>query len=103
MKEEDKPWVRVYDAYGEPDGLVMGNRSGLAELKKKIEQTLDEGESSAEGLNADFEKICMTDDEPEERKEGPSSLKDYAGLVVLGILACIFIAGVVKLFEIIQF
>ena len=105
MKNEsadEKPWVAVYDRYGDPEGNIKGNREGLIELRKRIDQAIESGEGLCEDLVCDFNSVKVCEENPIGTLE-PDTMKDKAMMYgCLGgavICASIFIFGLVKIWE----
>ncbi|WP_269527148.1 hypothetical protein [Coraliomargarita parva] len=101
MNEKEKPWVRIYDPWGDAEGSISGNKEGLTELKKKIEQALSNDHAPMEELDCDFE--CVVVRETKEENVKPDSATDRllkgGCLVIVATCILIFGYGLISLWE----
>ena len=55
--KEGKPWVAIHEEYGDIEGHILGNASGLQELKDRIDEALQTGVGLSRHLGL-FRRIC---------------------------------------------
>lgn len=101
MNEEEKPWVRVYDPWGDAEGSISGNKEGLTELRKKIDQALGDGHAVMGDLDCDFECVAVRQSKEEITKpDRPTNRLLQGGcLVVLATCILIFGYGLISIWE----
>ena len=103
--EDEKLWVAVYDRYGDPEGNIKGNREGLLELKKRIDQALESGEGLCEELVCDFNSVQISEENPIGALE-EDTMKDRAmmfGCLGLAVIClAIFIFGLISIWKLLN-
>ena len=104
MNKDNKPWVRIHDGWGDPEGHISGNREGLKELKKKIDQALNHEVGLMEDFDCDFNSVALR--ETKENKVEQNSTKDRVmqfgclAIIVIVLLSCGI--GICKVIEILR-
>lgn len=101
MSNSDKPrpWVTIYDKYGDDNGVLTGNQKGLEILKHKIDEAIEKGEIGTQPeLEGDFIEVRKEEKRPdlEEEKE---TMKDEAmryGCIAFGLLLLIIFGFGIK-------
>ena len=65
---EGKPWVAIHAEYGDIEGHILGNASGLQELKDRIDEALQTGVGLSRHLDCDFNSVMLLDTHPRHTK-----------------------------------
>ncbi len=100
-----KPWVTIYDKWGDPTGEIAGSPEGLRRLRELIDEALVNGSVEiAPDVGFDFRSIKVSEkleNTPsiETTKQKFSNFGCLAALAILGLL--VFMGGI-KAFEIIS-
>lgn len=97
-----KPWISIYDQYGDPTGEIRGNKEGLQALKNVIDATLKDGECRIPtDLQADFESVQLSDGEPKAHtQDEPNPITKFGCLALASVVIFVFLLGVYRLYEI---
>jgi hypothetical protein len=92
-EENDRPWLRVHDDWGDPEGHITGNRQGLEALKAKIDQALDEGVGLMEDFDCDFNSVAVRETKEEDTRPDTIGTKLLKGGCLIVIASCVLIFG----------
>lgn len=104
MKEkDDRPWVTIYDQWGDATGSLAGSREGLEKLKETIDEALLNGEVKiGDDLRGDFQDVKVVDIYPEDEEETPTQKWISRGcLTGIAMGLGIFLFGCYALFKLI--
>ena len=99
---EKKPWLAVYDRYGDYDSGISGDKEGLSILKDAITKAIDTGEivKLPDSVDADFEAVRVA--EVCDRNVAPTpkdKLRDFGCLLIAATIILVLILGVMSLFK----
>lgn len=89
MSKESHAWVRLDVSSSNPG--IRGSSQGLKHLRDKIKEAIEEDYSMMEAFDCDFNCVELSDNYPEEKKEG------LGFRILMVILAVILILGVFSL------
>lgn len=92
-------WIADGSAWPQYEGLLIGDKEGLNNLKMAIETAIRDGNASIDFRSTAFAGVQVVETDPGTEKHRGSRLKKFGCITVLSIAGFIFLMGSLALYS----